>query len=455
MGVGDMPELGKGGNTALGAGAVTVELSAEGEPVDLSALLVTTEGRVRSDDDLVFYNQPSAESDAVRHRAADADGPERIEVDPAALPAEVDRVVLVASCDPDDAARTFHGVKNVEVRAVQDGTEPVVFRPPALTDGERAVLLTELYRRGEAWKVRAIGQGYADGLAGLATDFGIEVAEEAAPEATELVQPTAPAEPVVAEAPSTVAPPPPRLVKPPLGKISLDKGSQVSLSLDKADRDLVVTVALEWDGGSAERRRRGADLDLYALFVPATKALRGADAPGTRVKKGHVPQGEPLRPGGAPSGPAHPTGKKRRKGAPQDVVYYRRLGSLTERPYLCLDGDSRVPGREVVRIGRPDEQGYVLLCAYSAVSNGAGSFHSFGARVVVDDGRGSTVTVPLYENTSTRYWVAIALVDFTSADGAAIHHVEAYSARMTERRPVLHPDGTVEMNAGPIEFKRH
>ena len=66
----------------------------------------------------------------------------------------------------------------------------------------------------------------------------------------------------------------------------------------------------------------------------------------------------------------------------------------------------------------------------------------------------SNITVPLYENTKTRYWVAIALVDFTAPDGAAIHHIEAYSGRMTERRPVLHPDGTIEMNVGPVEFKR-
>lgn len=466
-----MPELGKGGNTAVGAGPVTVELSAEGDPVDLSALLVTAEGKVRSDDDLVFYNQPSAESDAVRHRPADPDGPERIEVDPAALPVDVDRVVLVASCDPDDVTRTFRGVKNVEVRAVQDGAEPVVFRPPALTDGERAVLLTELYRRGEAWKVRAIGQGYADGLAGLATDFGIEVAEEETPEPAEPTgrtapQPAAPtpeaaqaarapqAPPAQAPAagPPVTTPAPARLVKPPLGRISLDKGSQVSLSLDKEDRDLVVTVALEWDGGSERRRRAGADLDLYALFVPAAKALRGAAVPGTLVKSGHTAAGEPLRPGGrAPAGAAPGTAKKGKKA---DVVYYNRLGALDGPPYIRLDGDSRVPGREAVRIVRPDEQGYVLLCAYSAVSNGFGSFRSFGAKVVVDDGRGSHVTVPLYENTKTRYWVAIALVDFTSPDGAEIRHVEAYSARMTERRPLLHADGTVEMNAGPVEFKR-
>ncbi|MFF5492563.1 TerD family protein [Streptomyces aquilus] len=422
-----MPELLKGGNTTVGAAPLTAELRSAGDPIDLSALLVGADGRVRTDADLVFYNQPTAESDAVRHLAADAGAPERIAVDPGALPADVDRVVLVASCDPDDLTRTFRTVADVEVRGVQDGADPVVFRQPPLVDGERAVLLMELYRRGDGWKLRAIGQGYADGLAGLATDFGIDVSEPAS--AAE----TAPT--------PTPAPAPTSLVKPPLGKVSLDKGGQVAISLDKQDRELVVTVTLEWDGGSDQRRRRGADLDLYALFVPASKAQPGgAEAPGTIVKTGLAKK--------MPEKPA-----KGDKGPKADVVYYKNLGSLKQAPYIQLDGDSKVPGRETVRIVRPDQQGYVLLCAYSALSNGFGSFKSFGAQVVVDDGRGSNVTVPLFENTKTRYWVAIALVDFTSADGAAIHHIEAYSGRMTERRPVLHPDGTIEMNAGPVEFK--
>ncbi|WP_151485013.1 TerD family protein [Streptomyces albicerus] len=473
-----MAELGKGGNTAVGTGRITAELHAVGDPVDLSALLVGADGNVRSDDDMVFYNQPSAESGAVRHLAADATGPERIEMDPSALPADVDRVILVGSCDPDDVSRTFREVKDVMVRAAQDGADPVLFRPPPLTDGERAVLLLELYRRGPAWKLRAIGQGYAEGLAGLAADFGVRVDE---PEEAEAVGPSAAdgggspygtaatasvPTPAAAFTPAPApAPPPPAapmsLVKPPLGTISLDKGSQVSLSLDKKDRELVVTASLEWDGGSEQRRKKGADLDLYALFVPASKALHGgAKIPGTLVKAGHVPQGRPLRPGGA-TDPAQATGgtggtggtAKKGKGG-GDVVYYKHLGSLKNQPFILLDGDARVPGCESVRIVRPDEQGYVLLCAYSAVSNGFGSFRSFGAKVVVTDGRGSTVTVPLFENTKTRYWVAIALVDFTAPDGAAIQHIEAYSARMTERRPVLHADGTIEMNGGPVEFKR-
>ncbi|MGW4505938.1 TerD family protein [Streptomyces sp. NPDC004436] len=429
-----MAELGKGGNTGIGAERVTVELHGTGGAVDLSALLVTADGRVGSDDDMVFYNQPSTESGAVRHLPADAAGPERVEVDPAALPADVDRVVLIGSCDPDDTTRTFRDVRGLRVRAVQDGAEPVEFLPPPLTDGERAVLLVEIYRRGPGWKLRAIGQGYANGLAGLAEDFGVHVTQPAPPQAPATPTPT-PA-PVPAPSPARVDPP-----GRPLGAISLDKGGRASISLDKEDRELVVTATLEWDGGSAERRKRGADLDLYALFVPASAALHGVTEPGTLVKSRHVPEGTPLSPGSAGA-----------TGA--DVVYYKNLGSLAEPPFIRLDGDSRKPGRETVRIVRPREQGYVLLCAYSAVRNGIGSFADFGAKVIVTDGRGSTVTVPLFENTRTRFWVAIALADFTSPDGVSIRHVEAYSSRMTERRPVLHRDGSIRMNGGPVEFKR-
>ncbi len=328
-------------------------------------------------------------------------------MDPESLPADVDRVVLVGSCDPDDAASTFHEMRQVVIGVGQVGAEPVEFRPPELVDGERAVLLAELYRRGTTWKLRAIGQGYADGLAGLATDFGVRVEEPAEPEEPE--EPVEPEESSRAERPEPVP----------------------------------------------------------AVPVPADPSLRGTDAPGTLVKSGHVPRGDPLLPPGSPGagdtgraadpakkGSAKKEKEKRGKEQQADVVYYRRRGSLNNRPFIKLDGDSRVPGRESIRIVRPAEQGYILLCAYSALSNGFGSFRSFGAKVVVTDGRGSTVTVPLFENTRTRYWVAIALVDFTAPDGAVIHHVEAYSARMTERRPVLHTDGTIEMNGGPVEFKR-
>jgi uncharacterized protein involved in tellurium resistance len=187
----------------------------------------------------------------------------------------------------------------------------------------------------------------------------------------------------------------------------------------KDDPSLVVTAMLEWNGGSAARRQAGADLDLYALYVPKSLVT--------------------------------PQGKRPTKS--DEVVYYRQLGSSVAPPYIALDGDSKVPGRETITIRRPDLQGYVLLCAYSAVENGTGSFKSYGARAVITDGRGSTVTVPLFNNRNLSYWVAIALIDFTVPGGAQIRHVEKYSGNHVEARPTLYSNGNFRMSTGKVEFK--
>ncbi|MFE6829226.1 Tellurium resistance protein, partial [Streptomyces sp. NPDC057690] len=133
-------------------------------------------------------------------------------------------------------------------------------------------------------------------------------------------------------------------------------------------------------------------------------------------------------------------------------VYYRNLGSLDRAPYIRHHGDSITPGRETATIGRIDQQGYALICAYSAVGNGVGSFRSFGAKAIVTDGTGQTVTVPLYDNNQYAYWVAIALVDFTQ-DNPVISQVERYSRHGSENRPELYSDGSFAMDAGPVEFK--
>lgn len=199
------------------------------------------------------------------------------------------------------------------------------------------------------------------------------------------------------------------------GGISLAKGASTSISLVKADPTLQITAHLDWDGGTDDRRARGADLELYVLYVPATDVKTGADTT-------------------------------------YNAVYYKNLGRLYDAPFIQHHGDSLTPSRETATIGRPDQQGYALICAYSAVGNGVGSFKEYGARAVVTDGRGQTVTVPLYDNNRYAYWVAIALVDFTG-DGAVISQVEKYSAPNSENRPVLTADGQVVMDAGPVEFK--
>ncbi|MEU6170807.1 TerD family protein [Streptantibioticus parmotrematis] len=181
-----------GSNIPLPAARVTVEVTAP-VALDVSGLLLTADGKVRSDDDFVFYNQPSAPG--VTHRAG------AIEVDTAAVPDGIEKVVVTAS--PDEAGRSFAGTEpTATIRDADGGAVLATFTPPAL-GSETALVVVEVYRRGGAWKVRAVGQGYADGLAGIATDFGVTVEE-----------PTAEAGSATAPASGSAAPMPPASTPP-------------------------------------------------------------------------------------------------------------------------------------------------------------------------------------------------------------------------------------------------
>ncbi|MES9590828.1 VWA domain-containing protein [Streptomyces sp. NPDC094045] len=172
-----MTTLSKGANIPLTASAVRAVLdwsAGAGVPdVDASALLLTRGGRVRSDDDFVFYNQPRHASGAVRH-VGKQPGSDSLDVRLGALGPDIERVALCASAD----GGTFGQVPGLCLRLLdaESGAELARFDIAAAT--ETALIGGELYRRDGGWKFRAIGQGYASGLAGLATDFGISVDEE-------------------------------------------------------------------------------------------------------------------------------------------------------------------------------------------------------------------------------------------------------------------------------------
>jgi stress response protein SCP2 len=140
--------------------------------VDACALLLDADGRIAADTDFVFYNQLVSPDGSVRHGGEQALGTadlfEEIKIDLPVVPARVSRVVICASLHEG----TFADVVGLHVRL--EGDPPLVFEVPRLST-ERAVVLFEFYRRGEAWKVRAIGQGYDDGLAGLAREYGVDV----------------------------------------------------------------------------------------------------------------------------------------------------------------------------------------------------------------------------------------------------------------------------------------
>ncbi|MFD7920507.1 TerD family protein [Streptomyces sp. NPDC059740] len=184
----------KGSNVPLTTPAVRAVLrwaSGPGVPVvDACALLVTEAGKVRGDEDFVFYNQPTHPCGLVRHlpREQSGDGfAEALEADLAPLEAAVERVVVAASTD----GGAFGAVPGLRLELYAagggDGEPYARFDIEPETGEESALICGELYRRGDAWKFRALGQGYTGGLAELAAEFGIVVAEEpdgSAPAAT-------------------------------------------------------------------------------------------------------------------------------------------------------------------------------------------------------------------------------------------------------------------------------
>ncbi|MGW6565101.1 TerD family protein [Streptomyces sp. NPDC054975] len=174
----------KGSNVPLDTAAVRAVLRwtpGPGVPdVDASALLLGADGRVRSDEDFVFYNQPRHPSGLVRRlpKKRVAEGlTDTVEADLGGLDPSVDRVVIAASSDGD----TFRRVSDLRILlydAKWPDREPLaLFDVKAETGEETAIICGELYRRGDGWKFRAVGQGYPTGLVGLANDFGISVDE--------------------------------------------------------------------------------------------------------------------------------------------------------------------------------------------------------------------------------------------------------------------------------------
>lgn len=216
-------QLVRGANAAVAGHATTVLGVAVWEPapgldIDVSALMLAR-GRVRGDADFIFYNQPYGEGvhylgggttrpvlAAAGFIGLDGDG---VRVDLAGLPEAVDAVVLAASLDPAGSAPDFGAVRGLRLLLFDDGRRELLARYEVKgTATETALLLGELYRRGEGWRLRAVGQGYASGLAGLAVDFGVTIEEEEPPPAP--VRPataraTAPESPVAAHATPTPA----------------------------------------------------------------------------------------------------------------------------------------------------------------------------------------------------------------------------------------------------------
>lgn len=148
---------------------------------DLSALLLNGR-KVRTDADFIFYNQTASADGTVEHRGKQRHGDEiedRIIADLSAIANDVESVVLALSVD---SGHLIAELGSVAVSVLTSQGATIATFPLNDMTVETAAIAVELYRRGGAWKLRAVGQGYAGGLASLARDFGVTVDDEPLPD---------------------------------------------------------------------------------------------------------------------------------------------------------------------------------------------------------------------------------------------------------------------------------
>ncbi|MCX4616002.1 TerD domain-containing protein [Streptomyces mirabilis] len=433
----------KGSNVPVPTRALRVEMgwrSGPGVPdADASALLLVS-GKVRSDGDFVFYNQPAHPSGAVRHEGKRGDGgqvTDTLFVDLARVEGAIETVVLAASAD----GGTFGQVPGLYIRVLDagQGTEIARFDSKDATV-ETAFVLGEFYRRQGAWKFRAVGQGYSSGLEGLAKDYGISVDEpqHAAPPppppAPTTAAPTAPVPPASAPpgptppaagppapgtrvagpppvgppvnmpppvAPPVTAPPvtvsPPAMAPPParpgaapvrLSKVTLTKEAP-SVSLTKqGGTSGAMRVNLNWQvrkqfsGWGSKRGRavaahRDLDLDLCALY---------------ELSDG-------------------------RKGVVQALG--NAFGALHQPPYIHLDGDDRtgaVESGENLTVNLDHKQSFRRILIFVTIYEGARSFADLHATVTLQPLNGAPVDFSLDECTVPSTVCALALITNNGGD---------------------------------------
>ncbi|WP_328393001.1 TerD family protein [Nocardia sp. NBC_00416] len=425
--------ISKGGNVTVRGGRLRI--SALPAQTDLTVLCLLANGKVGSDSDFVFYNQPASPDGSVRLVGG------AIELDLRAVAATTDKFVVAASVDSGHFGGIALSVRISEDNAnnADDADDADAYDLPitGLTT-ETTVVLAEVYRRAGAWKIRNVGQGYATGLAGLATDFGITVDDEpgaasspppvapaAGPPPTApagphvLAQPGNPApQPVPAAAYPTPSPAPAHPAAPPAapgvtfskGSITLTKGAGPVL-LEKAP---LVRLRVAWASGT--------DYEAYALVVLAD---------------GQVVHVATFPAAGIPANPGY-NGLVRHLGD-------RGRGDVQR-------GDGRA--EEIIEVRLSPEIVAVIPVAYSAINNGTGSFHKYRVTLSIENGADS-VSIPA-DQAKKSGWIFTCVpgIVYNRPEGVLIERLELYSRRFSEHRPaaILHPDGRVEvrMDKGPV-----
>lgn len=246
--------------------------SQPGVEIDASAFMVGADGKVPDDGHFVFYGTQSSPDGSVRFQLSPQTGSvadvQAFEVEPGKVPSGVESVdVCVTIHEGQSRGQSFGGLKGVFARLVDPASGQELARFDLQPSGmkETAITLAKVYRRNGQWKFRAVGQGFAGGLAPLARQYGVDVADEASAPVQE--KPAAPPPP---------SPPAPVAKPVNLSKVTLEKrGHSVSLEKRRDEGFGEIVVNLNWNQrperkggflGGLLGGNKGIDLDLGCLW---------------------------------------------------------------------------------------------------------------------------------------------------------------------------------------------
>ena len=391
-------DLAKGGNTPWAHPHATLRVTGLPAAASVLAFLVAEAGKVRTDDDFVYFNNPTVPGVTVREHTAD--------IDLEQIPVDIARIVIAAVQDDADPAPL-----SAELLHVTVDPGAVSISVTGLTT-ERAVVLVEVYRRAGEWKLRNVSAGWTEGFPALVRAHGVDVADDSAPEAV-LSQPKPAAAPVPA--------PTLNLRKPGVdavdlgkrsGTISLRKGEQVTIT--KTPR---IIATCTWP--------RDTDYDIYALV---------------RYRDNHCETVSTFGTDG--------NGSDFQLATTDRAV--RHAGDVGRAKSSGWRKKAAQEGKETIEINLTPAILAVVPVVYSAQSNGDGSFRRYQVSMAIDNGGGDKVTIDASNASDDEtVYSCVPGIIINEPDGVRIQFLELYSAPENEQRPILGADMIVTMDAGP------
>lgn len=376
--------------------------------IDASAFLLGSEGKVRGDDDLIFYNNPSTSYIRYKNVPGQASGGLRqFEVELDKIPPDIMRIAFTLTLyDGENRKQSFSQMSEAHCRILNQATGSEILRCNLGShfSVETAVVVGELYRYSGEWKFSAIVAGFDGGLQALCSNYGIEVSDEPSPAspkpemtARKGAQTETPVIPVIQPAAGSAASPsgvqeissaPPLNLN--LKKIELKKKGD-SINLKKSAAGLgEVLVNLNWNqkqGGGLFSRKGGVDLDLACLY---------------ELKNGH-------------------------KGVVQALG--NAFGHFQQPPFVMLDGDDRtgsVTSGENLRINGSKVAEIERILIFAFIYKGVTHWSEADGVVTITQGGGPDIIVHLDEHNNRKGMCAIAMVQNVGNETFSIERLVQY-----------------------------